>query len=160
VSHVRLVSFHVRLFRNIIDSDEILVDEHVTCLVGKNEAGKSAMLQALHHLNPANVTAPLDLLDEYPRWLKKEHEISGVIADAVPITATFRLSEVETDSFATRFGEGVLASDMVEFSRSYTKPDRLAVDAKIDLPKFIQSFIADLPEPVRAKVGSPAIPSS
>src|SRR5262245_3634971 len=143
---MRLVSFHVRLFRNIIDSDDVLVDEHVTCLVGKNEAGKSAMLQALHHLNPANAMAPLDLLDEYRRWLKKEHEISGVISSAVPISATFRLSEAEMESFVSRFGEGVLASETVEFSRTYAEPNEVAVDAKLDPLKFIGPFIAELPE--------------
>ena len=151
---MRLISFHVRVFRNIIDSEEILVDEDATCLVGKNEAGKSAMLQALHHLNPANAKAPLSLLDEYPRWLKKEHEISGIIDDAVPITATFQLSEVEMKSFGTRFGKGVLASETVDFSRSYAEPTKLSVAAQVDLPKFIEPFIAKLPEPLRAKVGS------
>lgn len=152
---MQLVSLHVRLFRNIIDSDEILVDEQVTCLVGKNEAGKSAMLQALHHLNPANATAQLNLLDEYPRWLKKQHEITGEIADAVPITARFRLSDAEMEAFAARFGEGVLAGDTVEFSRSYAKPGELNVDAKLDLSKFVSPFVAALPEPLRIKVGSP-----
>jgi predicted ATPase len=151
-----LVSFHVRLFRNIIDSDEVLVDENVTTLVGKNEAGKSAMLQALHHLNPANSTAQLNLLDEYPRWLKKEHEISGAISDAVPITATFRMSEDEMKSFASRFGEGVLVGETVEFSRSYAQPGKLAVNAEIDRAKFIGPFVESLPEPLRTKVGSPA----
>jgi predicted ATP-dependent endonuclease of OLD family len=152
---MQLVSFHVRAFRNIIDSDEILVDEHVTCLVGKNESGKSAMLQALHHLNPANAATPLNLLDEYPRWLKKEHEISGAITEARPITATFQLSEAEMESLTSRFGKGVLASDTVEFSRSYAEPDELVVDAQLDSSKFIKPFIAHLLEPLRAKVGSP-----
>ena len=49
---MRLSSFRVRVFRNIIDSGEIKVDD-VTCLVGKNEAGKSALLEALHALHPA-----------------------------------------------------------------------------------------------------------
>jgi predicted ATPase len=153
---VRLVSFHVRVFRNIIDSGEILVDEHVTTLVGKNEAGKSAMLQALHHLNPANATAPLNLLDEYPRWLKKQHEISGEIEDAVPIAAVFKLSDVEIDSIASRFGDGVLASDTVEFSRSYAEPDVIQVDAEFDRAKFIATFVEGLPDSLRAKVGTPS----
>ena len=55
---------HVKTFRNVLDSTEV---DDVTCLVGKNEAGKSAVLQALHNLNPANASAPLTLLDEYPR---------------------------------------------------------------------------------------------
>src|SRR5688572_21950784 len=79
---MQLRSFRVTYFRNIIDSGDIPV-EPVTALVGKNESGKSAILQALHHLNPAKPPAALNLLDEYPRWLKKEHEITGEIGHAV-----------------------------------------------------------------------------
>jgi predicted ATP-dependent endonuclease of OLD family len=38
-------------FKSVEDSDEFSVGG-VTCLVGKNEAGKTAILQALHRLNP------------------------------------------------------------------------------------------------------------
>ena len=44
--------FTRRMFRNILDSGQVELDD-VTCLVGKNEAGKSAIMQALHALNPA-----------------------------------------------------------------------------------------------------------
>ncbi|MCZ7576272.1 MAG: AAA family ATPase [Dehalococcoidia bacterium] len=109
VQHMKLKSFHVRLFRNIVDSGVILVDD-VTCLVGKNEAGKSALLQALHHLNPAKPEVTLDLLDEYPRWLKKEHEITGEIEAAVPVRATFELSDGLMQKLSDQFGGGVLPS--------------------------------------------------
>lgn len=42
-----LVSFRVERFRNILDSGEIQVDPAVTCLVGKNESGKTNLLHAL-----------------------------------------------------------------------------------------------------------------
>ncbi|MCY3920921.1 MAG: AAA family ATPase [Chloroflexi bacterium] len=50
---VRLRSFQVKKFRNIVDSGEVTVEKQVTCLVGKNEAGKSALLEALYLFNPA-----------------------------------------------------------------------------------------------------------
>ena len=34
---------------------EFAIDEKVTCLVGKNESGKTAILQALEKLNPVDV---------------------------------------------------------------------------------------------------------
>ena len=46
-------SFQVKKFRNVVDSGEVSVDEKVTCLVGKNEAGKSALLEVLYLFNPA-----------------------------------------------------------------------------------------------------------
>ena len=43
-----MVSARVRMFRNIVDSGVIQFEPDVTCIVGKNESGKTALLQALH----------------------------------------------------------------------------------------------------------------
>jgi predicted ATP-dependent endonuclease of OLD family len=48
---MRLTHIRVMNFKSVEDSDEFSVGG-VTCLVGKNEAGKTAILQALHRLNP------------------------------------------------------------------------------------------------------------
>ncbi len=149
---MRLRSFQVRLFRNVIDSGPIKVDD-VTCLVGKNEAGKSALLQALHHLNPAKPQVSLDLLDEYPRWLKKEHEITGEIKDAVPITAVFEFSDEDIARFATLFGQGVISSNEVTAHRSYADPTKLQVAVSIDYHTFVKDFKAGLSKTLQDSVG-------
>ena len=66
---MRLESVRVRLFRNIVDSGIVEIHPDVTCVVGKNESGKTALLQALHFLNPADqaIEPPHKTLD-YPRW--------------------------------------------------------------------------------------------
>ena len=63
---MKLSSFHVSKFRNVVDSGPIKVDELVTCLVGKNEAGKSGLLEALYLFNPAYADK-FDVEDQYPR---------------------------------------------------------------------------------------------
>jgi AAA ATPase domain len=148
---MRLRSFRVRVFRNIIDSGDVPVDD-VTCLVGKNESGKSALLQALHHLNPAKPTVTLDLLDEYPRWLKKEHEITGEIEGATPITATFGLDESELSQLESVFGAGVLISPDVTVSRAYSAA-KFAIDASINYSAFVDPFLAGLPEKLKDALG-------
>lgn len=140
---MRLSSFRVRVFRNIIDSGEINVND-VTCLVGKNEAGKSALLQALHALNPAKPSMTLELLDEYPRWLKKEHEISGEIETAVPITATFLLSETELADLEEHLGAGVLTAEQFTVTRTYGS-DAPSIEAPIDYMAFLTPFVASCP---------------
>ncbi|WP_456695504.1 AAA family ATPase [Aeromicrobium sp. P5_D10] len=150
---MRLISFHVKTFRNVIDSTEVAVDE-VTCLVGKNEAGKSAVLQALHALNPAKPDQPLTLLDEYPRWLKKEHEVTGEIESAVPITATFELTDDEVRELTERFGAPVLSSSQFTASRSYAKHNTVQIQASIDYNAFLSAFIGSLPQRVQEAVGS------
>ena len=51
---MHLSTFRVQYYRNFVDSGEVTLDATVTCLVGKNESGKTALLQALNNLNPAN----------------------------------------------------------------------------------------------------------
>lgn len=150
---MRLKSFQVTMFRNIIDSGVIAVDA-VTALVGKNESGKSAILQALHHLNPAKPAVALDLLDEYPRWLKKEHEITGEIENAVPIAATFELSDDEVAHLEGQFGAGVLKSRIVKASRSYAKPTVLSIDLQPDFEVFLTPFVAGLSERLSKAIGA------
>lgn len=57
----------VQNYRSIIDSEEFEIDNNKTILVGPNEAGKTALLQALQHLNPPSGVKPLSALRDYPR---------------------------------------------------------------------------------------------
>jgi predicted ATP-dependent endonuclease of OLD family len=44
---MRLLSVRVTDFKSINDATEVAIDPQVTCLVGKNESGKTAFLEAL-----------------------------------------------------------------------------------------------------------------
>ena len=48
---MKLKEYRVKEFRSVWDSGPIKVDKK-TCLVGKNEAGKTALLTALYRTNP------------------------------------------------------------------------------------------------------------
>lgn len=52
---MKLIDAHVTHFRSVDDSQPFTVGQ-VTCFVGKNEAGKSALLLALATLNPHPLT--------------------------------------------------------------------------------------------------------
>lgn len=151
-----LTNFRVRVFRNVIDSGPIDVLEN-TCLVGKNEAGKSALLEALYRLNPAR-PEPLDLLEEYPRWLKKAHEISGEIESAVPIEATFTLTDAEYDKLSKQFGD-VFEHRKIAVSRAY-KGD-LSIRPSLKHKAYVDRFVSEVAPPVLkdplAEAGTPQV---
>jgi len=67
---MKLISSRIRDYKCIEDSDRFTIGP-VTCLVGKNEAGKTAILEALHKLKP-DVGARFSDLD-FPRrkWQPK-----------------------------------------------------------------------------------------
>jgi predicted ATPase len=106
---MKLTGFRVGHFRNILDSGAVPTPEGITCLVGKNESGKTNLLHALYTINPALQDRSFDE-QQYPRWLQKEHQRTGAYAKARPISVTFRLDEDEIAEVAIQYGEGVLAS--------------------------------------------------
>ena len=87
---MRLVDVHVQRFRNVLDSTVIPIDEQVTCLVGKNESGKTTLLHALWRLNP-HVPTSFETTHDYPRWRLVADRKAKAINDVAPVTAVFEL---------------------------------------------------------------------
>ena len=136
---MRLENAQVVFFRNILDSQEVEVQPDVTCLVGKNESGKTSFLSALHVLNPA-VPAAIDLKD-YPAWLSKGHRLDGrILEDETPIRATFVLEPQEIKDVAAEFGPSVQEIKSVIVRRAYSGD--LEIDMEFDEAAWTQEFVA------------------
>jgi len=64
---MRLTRIRIKRFRNFVEAQDIDIEPDVTALVGKNESGKTTILQALHRLKPANLKDDeFNLVTEYP----------------------------------------------------------------------------------------------
>ena len=68
---MRLRKFRVRAYRCIHDSGEITVGD-LAAFIGRNESGKTTILQALTLLNRDEQVSELDLCDEMDEELKDE----------------------------------------------------------------------------------------
>ena len=71
---MRLRKFRARAYRCIHDSGEIRVGD-LAAFVGRNESGKTTILQALTLLNKDQPVSELDLCDEMTERLKSELKI-------------------------------------------------------------------------------------
>lgn len=137
---MKLKSVQVVLFRNVLDSGEIEVQDAITCLVGKNESGKTSFLQALHALNPA-VATPLNLMD-YPAWLSKAHKLDGrTLEKEQPIRATFVLDDDEQAKAVEEFGDAVKGMASVTVSRDYS--GTLAIATTLDEALWVSDFVSE-----------------
>lgn len=136
-----LTELQVRKFRNIVDSTPIEISEGVTCLVGKNESGKSALLQALYLLKPAYGDV-FNLDEHYPRWLKIRDVKSGEAESVHPIRAVFRLVDADKSAVDASVGEGVLISD--SFSLSLKYDGNATADCRLDEARFVQNLLNNL----------------
>ena len=159
---MQLKSFNVRMFRNVIDSGDIQTDSRVTCLVGKNESGKTAILNALYRLNPV-LDEKFDASKQYPRWRLSRDRKADKVDSSQPITATFELDDADREAVASVFGDDVLKSDEITISVSYagmTEGD-VEVDARaaainvfndLEVPKALQKALG--PDPLLGNIAS------
>ena len=90
---MRLRKFRVRAYRCIHDSGEITVGD-LAAFVGRNESGKTTILQALTLLNRDEEVSDLDLCDEMVDELKEGMKI---------VEGEFYLSQNERTMIKTRF---------------------------------------------------------
>ena len=76
---MRLIKARVQGYRSIVDTGYFDVEDGKTILVGPNEAGKTAILQALQKLNPPEGVTLFDPLRDYPRARYDEDIKNGKI---------------------------------------------------------------------------------
>jgi len=62
---MHMIRFRVQNYKNVNDTDWVNCG-NLTCFVGKNEAGKSAIFRGLSKLNPSD-GEKYDGLKEFPR---------------------------------------------------------------------------------------------
>lgn len=116
---MKLASVSVTKFRNILDSGEVKIQPDVTCMVGKNEAGKSAFLHALHRLRPAEGKHPFVVLDDYPAWLQKKDAQNEDLKEVRPVSVDFELEDADAKVVAEKLGNGVLAGNVINLEKGY-----------------------------------------
>src|ERR1051326_1922457 len=119
---MKLIKAHVRMFKCIKDSEPFHIDDHVTCFVGKNESGKTAILQALTKLNAAEEPlGAFDPLREYPRTLWSEYKVRHEDQPDNVLETLWRLEPQDLDALRQLVGEGFKTSDnTVSVSKGYS----------------------------------------
>lgn len=135
-----LREFSVERFRNVLDSGAIPVEGDVTCLVGKNESGKTALLHALQRLNPAR-RAKFELEADYPRWLLVRDRKAGTAETAHPIHATFELEDDDREAIEEFVGPNVVKGDTMDVSRGYD--GKLYISVNPDEAKAVANVVKD-----------------
>jgi predicted ATP-dependent endonuclease of OLD family len=119
---VKLCSVEITNFQSIRNSNRFDIAD-ITCLVGKNEAGKTAILQALYRLNPIIPNqGNFDVTEDYPRddvenYLQEVE--SGRKSPAMVTKANFLLNHDEMAEIEAEFGNGILDNNEFILSKGY-----------------------------------------
>ncbi|MDH7802418.1 MULTISPECIES: ATP-dependent endonuclease [unclassified Rhizobium] len=137
---MKLRKFRVTNFRSIEDSGDVDVNGTL-CLVGKNEAGKSAILYALNGFNPHSSTPfQYDVERDYPRRHLQDYRERHKGGDATVITTEWMLEESELEDIRSEFGPDALNSDTATISRGYN--GKLEWDVPINYSAVVALLIS------------------
>jgi predicted ATP-dependent endonuclease of OLD family len=151
---LRLLRARVQNYKSIDDSGWVRFDP-VTCLVGKNESGKTAFLQALARLNPVEgQAAHYDVTLDFPRKRLNRYKRQHDDDPADVVEAVYALDPNEIERIEEDFGAGVLVGGEgldpgeVRFSKGYD--NKLRTTLPFDHRKVIEHLVAgaDLPAAV------------
>jgi len=134
---MKLKQARIREFWSILDSNAFSIGDR-TCLVGKNEAGKTALLKALYRLNPINAPeGRFAATDDYPRADVTQYEkdvAEGVRQHAHVVEAVFELEQEELKPIIEFLGPNVLARSELKLLKGY--------ENKLDFELFINEKAA------------------
>ncbi len=116
---MRLQAAQVENFKLASDTGCFRVDD-LTCLVGKNESGKTAVLKALHRLNPDDPDEKdFTIETEYPRHRLFDYKQRHATSPDNVVTSWWRLDDIEKRWIADRFGPDALIGDEALVKRGY-----------------------------------------
>jgi predicted ATP-dependent endonuclease of OLD family len=140
---MKLLEVNVKNFRNIIDSTPVRIQEDITCLVGKNESGKTAFLHALYRLNPARPNVKFKIEDQYPAWLEKKDRMKGIDIDKFqPVSGKFEIENELIHEVESQLGEGIFKNNLLILSKSYE--GTLHYSLTLDNKPAIKNLLNDL----------------
>jgi hypothetical protein len=145
---MRLTRARVQHFKSIADSGLVTVEPTVTVLVGQNEAGKTAFLQALHKARPADEGAEYDRESDYPRVALNDYDELHPDSPAVVATLTYELSADELRTINEAYGTEVLTNPLVTFTHHYK--NGYGIGLHVDELRYTHHLVAQakLPEEV------------
>lgn len=98
---MKLIRAQVQNYRSIRDTGPFEIEALKTILVGPNEAGKSAILQALQQINPPDGVKSFDSLRDYPRKLLNKIDQGEIAPEDIPVATVWFSLEEEMDELPT-----------------------------------------------------------
>lgn len=116
---MRLISAHVTRCKSVTDSGQFDLDDKVTALVGKNESGKTAILEGMYRFKPLPSGHPTTFqeLRDYPRRYRARDKAK--IPAIEPVTLTFLIEDDDRAAVAERFGSEAVITEHAVVSRRY-----------------------------------------
>ncbi len=140
---MKLIQARVTNFRCIVDSNTVDIGA-TTCLVGKNEAGKTAFLKALEGLRSLNPEYTLyNKTQEYPRRYLSDYDQKHGGVDAQVIQTVWGLDESDRKCLENELGADAVIGNQFSIQKHYGTAGTtwdLPIDQAVVVERLIARF--------------------
>lgn len=136
---MKLLRVRVQNYRSVEDSEAFEVGD-LTCLVGKNEAGKTALLSAIRGLHPSQ-PFEFDETVDYPRRFSTKFDERHPDGTAEVIRAWWRLETSDKAAVEKRFGRKALKSDVFQVHFGFRYEGSRIWEIEVDSAKCLEHLV-------------------
>lgn len=138
---MKLTKAQIRRYRSIEELDEFRIEPDVTCLVGKNESGKTATLQALFKSRAIDSASFDDSLD-FPSH--RTRELAGG-KKVVATVLTYKLDDDDVAAVSAHLGADGLSSRTISVTTGYRYRPEWTV--QVDEPAVVKHLRGEIELP-------------
>lgn len=134
---MKLTGVTVHKYKSYDQQQSFPIDDDITIIVGKNESGKTAILEAIAKTNyfSDDNDFKFNPTHDYPRKEKKKYDKSGEIGEA--ISCTYLLEQEEISEIEKHLGCGVISKWEFTVTTKYNN-SRTVTHPEVDTNKFLE----------------------
>ena len=134
---MKLKKVEILKYKSYTEKQTFEVEKDITILVGMNESGKTAALEAIAKTNyfQDDDDFKFNVTHDYPRREKKKMEKSD--EEPVAIVCTYKLDESLIAAIENKLGKDALKSNLIDYISKYTG-NRTWSNVAIDRDKFVK----------------------
>ena len=142
---IKLKKVEINKYKSFLEKQEIDIEDGVTRIVGKNESGKTALLEAISKFNyfdSRDDKFKFNATNDYPRGSLKKYEQDFPENDFEVIKCTFEISEELIEEIQKDIGKGVFNLKQIVISKKYNncKSYLITTDEKVFIKNFLSKY--------------------
>ena len=140
---MKLLNVTIYKYKSFITSQSVKIEDRVTRLVGKNESGKTAFLEALSKYNYFDNKDPrfvFDKIQDYPRNELKDYEQDNKNNDHQVLICTFEINNELLKEIETSVGKNTFSQKTITISKGYNG-SYIYHDIQINFDSFCSFFL-------------------
>lgn len=139
---IKLRKIEINKYKSFLEKQEIDIEDGVTRIVGKNESGKTALLEAMakfNYFDSDDDSFNFNSTNDYPRGLLKKYQQEYPDDDFAVISCTFEISDELLKQISDDIGKGVYTDKTIQIAKKYNNGMTYTISA--DCKKFIENFL-------------------